>query len=98
MKFFTHCKTLKVILLVVEVILGILLGFGIYDIILDKPATFNQFIQESSAFLFAFELILFITILIAIISLGCIIKDAEEDLGAVMRLSENKSSKNDKDN
>jgi hypothetical protein len=74
-----------------EVILGIALGFGIYDIILDKPATFNQFIQEPSAFIFAFELILFVAILVAIISLGCIIKDAEEDLTAVMRLTEDKT-------
>ncbi len=91
MKFFIRCKTLKNVLSVLEVILGIALGFGIYDIILDKPATFNQFIQEPSAFLFAFELILFVVILIAIISLGCIIKDAEEDLTAIMRLSEDKT-------
>ena len=91
MKFFTRCKNLKTILSVMEVILGIALGFGIYDIILDKPATFNQFIQEPSAFIFTFELILFVVILIAIISLGCIIKDAEEDLSSVMRLSENKT-------
>ena len=91
MKFFTRCKTLKNALSVLEVILGIALGFGIYDIILDKPATFNQFIQEPSAFLFAFEIILFIAILIAIISFSCIIKDAEEDLTAIMRLSEDKT-------
>ncbi|MBQ3058274.1 MAG: hypothetical protein IJD00_04930 [Clostridia bacterium] len=91
MKFFIRCKTLKNVLSVLEVILGIALGFGIYDIILDKPATFNQFIQEPSAFLFAFELILFIAILIAIISFSCIIKDAEEDLTAIMRLSEDKT-------
>ena len=91
MKFFTRCKTLKTVLSVMEVILGIALGFGIYDIILNKPATFNQFIQEPSAFIFTFELILFVVILIAIISLGCIIKDAEEDLTAVMRLSEDKT-------
>ena len=94
MKFFTRCKNLKTILSVMEVILGIALGFGIYDIILDKPATFNQFIQEPSAFIFTFELILFVAILVAIISLGCIIKDAEEDLTAVMRLSEKSESKN----
>ena len=94
MKFFTRCKTLKTILSVMEVILGIALGFGIYDIILDKPATFNQFIQEPSAFIFTFELILFVAILVAIISLGCIIKDAEEDLAAVIRLSEKSESKN----
>lgn len=94
MKFFTRCKKLKIILSVMEVILGIALGFGIYDIILDKPATFNQFIQEPSAFIFTFELILFVAILVAIISLGCIIKDAEEDLTAVMRLSEKSESKN----
>lgn len=91
MRFFTRCKNLKTILSVMEVILGIALGFGIYDIILDKPATFNQFIQEPSAFIFTFELMLFVVILIAIISLGCIIKDAEEDLTAVMRLSEDKT-------
>ena len=91
MKFFIRCKTLKNVLSVLEVILGIALGFGIYDIILDKPATFNQFIQEPSAFLFAFELILFVVILIAIILLSCIIKDAEEDLTAIMRLSEDKT-------
>ena len=91
MNFFTRCKNLKTILSVMEVILGIALGFGIYDIILDKPATFNQFIQEPSTFIFTFELILFVAILVAIISLGCIIKDAEEDLTAIMRLSEDKA-------
>lgn len=94
MKFFTRCKNLKTILSVMEVILGIALGFGIYDIILDKPATFNQFIQEPSAFIFTFELILFVAILVAIISLCCIIKDAEEDLAAIIRLSEKSESKN----
>ncbi len=93
MKFFTRCKTLKTVLSVVEAVLGIALGFGIYDIILDKPATFNQFIQDPSAFIFVLELIFFVVILIAVISLGCIIKDAEEDLGAVMRLSENSKDK-----
>ncbi len=94
MKFFTRCKKIKTVLSVIEAVLGIALGFGIYDIILDKPATFNQFIQEPSAFVFALELIFFVVILIAVISLGCIIKDAEEDLSAVMRLSNNDKKDN----
>ena len=93
MKFFTRCKKFKTVLSVMEAVLGIVLGFGIYDIILDKPATFNQFIQEPLAFVFALELIFFVVILIAVISLGCIIKDAEEDLSAVMRLADNDKNK-----
>ncbi len=91
MKFFTRCKILKRVLSVLEVILGIILGFQVYDIILSLPLT--DAFSDPSIIPFWLTLIPFGIILLAIILLNCVIKDAEEDLGAVMRLSENSKDK-----
>ena len=91
MKFFTRCKVFKTILSVIDVILGIVLAFQIpeiSDIIAHTDAGTNR-----SLILLLVGLVLFVIILIAVVFLNCVIKDAEEDLSAVMRLSEKTKDK-----
>ena len=87
MKFFSRCRLLCGILTAADVILGIIIAFRIPDII-DKYSGANPLIN-------CLLVSLFFIILLAIIILKCVIKDAEEDLSAVMNFAED--AKNGKD-
>ena len=87
MKFFSRCRLLCGILTAADVILGIIIAFRIPDII-DKYSGANPLINS-------LLVSLFFIILLAVIILKCVIKDAEEDLSAVLNLTEiAKNSKN----
>lgn len=85
MKFFSRCRLLCGILTAADVILGIIIAFRITEI-LDK---------HSYSPLNSLLVSLFFIILLAVIILKCVIKDAEEDLSAVMNFAED--AKNGKD-
>lgn len=85
MKFFSRCRILCGILTGLLVILGIVIAFRLPEI----------FDKHSYSPLNSLLVSLFFVILLAVIILKCIIKDAQEDLSAVMNLTEiAKNSKN----
>ena len=73
MRFFTRCKILYRFLMLFCVCIGIILGFRLF------PKT------EVSSLDFFF-ICIFSFLVICLIMLKCIIKDAEEDLTAIMKL------------
>lgn len=84
MTLFTRCKKLKIILIVLDVIIGIVLFLASFG-------TFSDFTLISSdsnrvLILYISGCILFIILLVSILILNCLIKDAEEDLNAIIRL------------
>lgn len=84
MTLFTRCKKLKIILIVLDVIIGIVLFLASFG-------TFSDFTLISSdsnrvLMLYISGCILFIILLVSILILNCLIKDAEEDLNAIIRL------------
>ena len=85
MKFFSRCRLLCGILTAADVILGIIIAFRITEI----------FDKHSYSPLNSLLVSLFFVILHAVIILKCVIKDAEEDLSAVMNLAD--TAKNGKD-
>ena len=85
MKFFSRCRLLCGILTAADVILGIIIAFRITEI-LDK---------HSYSPLNSLLVSLFFIFLLAAIILKCVIKDAKEDLSAVMNLAD--TAKNGKD-
>ena len=85
MKFFSRCRLLCGILTAADVILGIIIAFRITEI-LDK---------HSYSPLNSLLVSLFFIFLLAVIILKCVIKDAKEDLPAVMNLAD--TAKNGKD-
>ena len=87
MKFFFCFWLLCGILTAADVILGIIIAFRIPDII-DKYSDANPLINS-------LLVSLFFIILLAVIILKCVIKDAEEDLSAVMNLAD--TAKNGRD-
>ena len=85
MKFFSRCRLLCGILTAADVILGIIIAFRITEI-LDK---------HSYSLLNSLLVSLFFIFLLAAIILKCVIKDAKEDLSAVMNLAD--TAKNGRD-
>ena len=85
MKFSSRCRLLCAILTAADVILGIIIAFRITEI----------FDKHSYSPLNSLLVSLFFVILLAVIILKCVIKDAEEDLSAVMNLAD--TAKNGKD-
>ncbi len=85
MKFFSRCRILCGILTGLLVILGIVIAFRLPEI----------FDKHSYSPLNSLLVSLFFIILLAVIILKCVIKDAEEDLSAVMNFAED--AKNGKD-
>lgn len=85
MKFFSRCRLLCGILTAADVILGIIIAFRITEI----------FDKHSYSPLNSLLVSLFFVILLAVIILKCIIKDAQEDLSAVMNLAD--TAKNGRD-
>ena len=85
MKFFSRCRLLCGILTAADVILGIITAFRITEI-LDK---------HSYSPLNSLLVSLFFIFLLAAIILKCVIKDAKEDLSAVMNLAD--TAKNGRD-
>ena len=85
MKFFSRCRLLCGILTAADVILGIIIAFRITEI----------FDKHSYSPLNSLLVSLFFFIFFAVIILKCVIKDAEEDLSAVMNLAD--TAKNGKD-
>lgn len=85
MKFFSRCRLLCGILTVLLVILGIVIAFRITEI----------FDKHSYSPLNSLLVSLFFIFLLAVIILKCVIKDAEEDLSAVMNLAD--TAKNGRD-
>lgn len=84
MTLFTRCKKLKIILIVLDVIIGIVLFLASFG-------TFSDFTLISSdsnrvLMLYISGCILFIILLVSVLILNCLIKDAEEDLNAIIRL------------
>ena len=85
MKFFSRCRLLCGILTAADVILGIIIAFRITEI----------FDKHSYSPLNSLLVSLFFVILLAVIILNCVIKDAKEDLTAVMNLAD--TAKNGRD-
>ena len=85
MKFFSRCRLLCGILTAADVILGIIIAFRITEI-LDK---------HSYSPLNSLLVSLFFIFLLAVVILKCVIKDAKEDLTAVMNLAD--TAKNGRD-
>lgn len=85
MKFFSRCRLLCGILTAADVILGIIIAFRITEI-LDK---------HSYSPLNSLLVSLFFIFLLAAIILKCVIKDAKEDLSAVMNIAD--TAKNGRD-
>ena len=85
MKFFSRCRLLCGILTAADVILGIIIAFRLPEI----------FDKHSYSPLNSLLVSLFFIFLLAVIILKCVIKDAEEDLSAVMNLAD--TAKNGRD-
>lgn len=85
MKFFSRCRLLCGILTAADVILGIIIAFRITEI----------FDKHSYSPLNSLLVSLFFIFLLAVVILKCVIKDAKEDLTAVMNLAD--TAKNGKD-
>ncbi len=85
MKFFSRCRLLCGILTAADVILGIIIAFRITEI----------FDKHSYSPLNSLLVSLFFIFLLAVIILKCVIKDAKEDLSAVMNLAD--TAKNGRD-
>ncbi len=79
--FFERCKTLRRVLTVISICVGLILGLH-----------FFRHFDTVPSFVFGLGCCFFIMLILTIILLSCIIKDAEEDLTAILKLSENKIS------
>ncbi len=77
-KIFSRCRILIKILIVIDVVIGIILAFNISELPDALKLDYNQFVVLIMA-----GFLLFLFMLITIIALKCIIKDADEDLIAV---------------
>lgn len=88
MRFFERCRILKRILAIICTCIGALLVIRSFSIVEDIP-----WVDNRALIFFCFGCCLFITLLLLIILLNCIIKDAEEDFNALVKLTESKMSK-----
>lgn len=86
-KVFERCRIFKMILIIIDLIIGITLAFLIpelKDAICLTDPTNNRYL-----IFYCFLSCIFIVILLVIILLNCIIKDAQEDIGLVQKSNEN---------
>ena len=88
MKYFTRSRILLNFLICLNLIWGILIALQIPEI--PDALRLNGPTNDRLLLLFLASCILFIFTLVTIIVLKCIIKDAEEDLNAVLKFSEDK--------
>ena len=79
MRFFTRCKILYRSLMLFCVCMGIFLALRLSSISVDSSPKF---------FFFCFGCCIFLFLIISLIILRCIIKDAEEDLTAIAKLKD----------
>ncbi len=88
MKSFTRCRMLRRILIILCVLIGIGLGigsFGAFENISLVDSNTNR-----SLLLFVIAGCFWLILILAVILLSCIIKDAEEDFETVKKLKTNK--------
>ena len=88
MRFFERCRILKRILTIICTCIGALLVIRSFSIVEDI-----RWVDNRALIFFCFGCCFFITLLLLIILLNCIIKDAEEDFNALVKLTESKMSK-----
>ena len=81
MKFFDRSKILFRVLSVIAVLLAVILVI--------KSFSFDTLINFDTLFFFG-GCVLLLMLIIALITLRCVIRDAEEDMQALLRLTENK--------
>ena len=86
MKYFTRCRILRNIFTGVLIVLGIILAFD-FDTLTDNIQVFNIDLHFC---IYMLALAVFLFLIITIIALSVIIKDAQADLGAVMNYSSEK--------
>ena len=82
MKFFDRSKILFRVLSVIAVLLAVILVI--------KSFSFDTLINFNTLFFFG-GCVLLLMLIIALITLRCVIRDAEEDMQALLRYSENKT-------
>ncbi len=80
MKFFDRCKILFRVLSVIAVLLAVILVI--------KSFSLDTLINFDTLFFFG-GCVLLLMLIIALITLRCVIRDAEEDMQALLRYSEN---------
>ena len=81
MKFFDRSKILFRVLSLIAVLLAVILVI--------KSFSFDTLINFDTLFFFG-GCVLLLMLIIALITLRCVISDAEEDMQALLRLTENK--------
>ena len=79
MKFFDRSKILFRVLSVIAVLLAVIKSFSLDTLNIDFDTLF-----------FFGGCVLLLMLIIALITLRCVIRDAEEDMQALLRLTENK--------
>ena len=84
MKYFTRCKLLRNILTGILIVMGIILAID-FDTLTDNIQVFNIDLHFC-----IYMLALAVFLIITVIALSVIIKDAQEDLGAVLNYSSEK--------
>lgn len=88
LKYFTRARTFFKILVAIIALIAIVLAFNIVPVIEDFSLSGNS-VSRSFLFFFLGASVLIVLIVIAI-ALYCIIKDAEEDLKAIINMQSNK--------
>ena len=81
MKFFDRSKILFRVLSVIAVLLAVILVI--------KSFSLDTFINFDTLFFFG-GCVLLLVVIIVLAALRCVIRDAEEDMQALLRLTENK--------
>ena len=83
MRFFERCKRIYMILRVLNIFLGVYIGYELYqDIILWKHIDMDNY-------KLFFIIVVWIFLMIINLILKCIIKDAQEDLNAILGVIKN---------
>lgn len=88
MKFFTRCKILLKILIVICVILGIVLVVSFIDLL----RVLSLIGTSRSLLPYLLCLALFLLLVIIVIALSIVIKDAEEDMNAILKYLRTKTN------
>ena len=91
MKIFERCRTLKRILTIICICVGVLLGFSSFSIFADFSLV--DCVNNRALILFCFGCCFFMMLILMIILLSFIIKDAEEDFNMIVKLTESKKLK-----
>ncbi len=89
MRFFTRCRVLMKVLVMIDVILGIVIVFRVPEI--PEAICLSGSICDRTLLSFAVLCLMFALILLTVITLTCIIKDVDEDMNAVVRMQEQKT-------